>query len=249
MNTTDETTLKWHADEYQFLRNHGVIGSQTELEALSPLKSRWIHHTLREVYITPTGYVLKRFCQFPGRKDFRRVWLREHRALLKLEGLPVPRTLGSMRAVHAPGRHSVLYVRSCLSGQPLQRIEPADIPRVADLFAAFHARGVVTLDPQPENFLHPASEPDTLAFIDFGRARVYRAMNPLLYIAIGKEMLRLTREGQLSDDELNQLMARYAAKRKMVGLAGKLVRLGLDFWRWRYRTKDRKRAKRQQIRS
>ncbi|BES69906.1 hypothetical protein RE428_09240 [Marinobacter nanhaiticus D15-8W] len=249
MNTTDETTLEWHADECQFLRSHGVISSQTELEGLPPLKSRWIHHTLREVYITPSGYVLKRFCQFPGRKDFRRVWVREHRALVKLEGLPVPRTLGYIRAEHSPGHHSILYVRSCLAGQPLQRIEPTDISKVAVLFAAFHGRGVVTLDPQPENFLHPENEPDKLAFIDFGRARVYRLMNPLLHIAIGKEMLRLTREGQLSADELDQLMARYAVERKIGVLASHLVRLGLGFWRWRYRSKDRKRANRRRARS
>ncbi|WP_148861672.1 BUD32 family EKC/KEOPS complex subunit [Marinobacter fonticola] len=249
MNTTDETTLEWHAEEQRFLQKNGVIGSQAELEALSPLKSRWIHNTRREVYITPSGYVLKRFCQFPGRKDFRRVWRREHRALARLEGLSVPRSLGYMQADHSAGRSSVLYVRSCLAGDPLEHIALPDIPRVADLFATFHNRGVVTLDPQPENFLHPASQPDTLAFIDFGRARVYNAVNPLLYISIGKEMLRLTREGRLSDEQLEQVLARYAESKKMNGLAGMLIHLGLAFWRWRYRSKDRKRAKRKDARS
>ena len=66
------------------------------------LHRRWVYHTLREVWMEDERIVEKRFQHFPGRRDFRPLWKREDRALRRLEGLPVPRSLGWQRE-HEPG--------------------------------------------------------------------------------------------------------------------------------------------------
>lgn len=233
-------SLDWHPEEISFLQKCEVICQTDELGALQPIKVRWIHSTLREVFIAPSGYVLKRFSHFPGRKDFRQVWRREHQALTRLEGLPVPKSLGYIKVRHAAGRHSVLHIKEFIPGRPLESPRGPIIKQIAGLLASFHDRGVVTLDPQPENFIEMLTPGSTIACIDFGRARTFRKRSPLFLFNIGKEMLRLDREGGLSRQQFEAFTRAYRATRTLSELEWGLIHSSYLYWQWRYGRKDRK---------
>ena len=50
------------------------------------LHRRWVYRTLREVWLVDEQVVEKRFLHHPGRRDWRPLWQREHRALERLAG-------------------------------------------------------------------------------------------------------------------------------------------------------------------
>ena len=116
------------------------------------LNRRWVYRTLREVYLEPGGVVAKRFVHHRGRRDWRRVWQREHAALERLSGLPVPRSLGYGMHNGGEGREIILR-KEYLAGEPVAAVGEREAVDMARLLAAIHERGVVTGDPSRENFL------------------------------------------------------------------------------------------------
>lgn len=203
---------EWHAEELRFLTAAGVLGVQKD--GLPPddagitcVKKRWIHSTLRQVYITDNGFVIKRYSHFPGRKDYRLPWRREHRALQRLTGLNVPTTHGYIRVRHSRQTYSHTFVRTLLPGSELSWKSERQIDQAAKLLVSFHRLGVVTLDPSRENFIQ--TEDGNIGFIDFGRARTFSRGSPLAPINMGKDLFRLLRTGELSREQFDLFLDRY----------------------------------------
>lgn len=134
----------------------------------------------------------KRFRHFPGRRDWRRVWKWEDRALRRLAGLPVPRTFGY--GVHpGPDGREIILRKEFLEGEPLATVTPREAVEMARLLAAIHDRLVITGDPSVQNFIR---RPDgSLAFLDFGRARTFWFHSPYYHGYVGKELVRFYRTG------------------------------------------------------
>lgn len=224
----------WHPEEIRFLLSNRVLAGEADIGRAARIKTRWIHQTLREVFITPSGFVLKRFSDFPGRKDYRRAWRREHRALMRLEGLNVPRSLKYVSVRHAHGPRTVLYVRHALPGEQLTAIGADGARSALVLLAAFHDRGVVTLDPRPENFIALEGTQE-LGFVDFGRARTFRWQTPYALLHVGKDLTRFRLFFNLDPALFRDLLEVYRDHRtERPGAFGWLIVKGsLNFWSWR----------------
>lgn len=248
MTGKTDYTPPWQPCEINFLREKRVLSPNQSPSQLNRIKERWIHQTLREVYISTTGFVVKRFTLHPGRKDFRAVWKREHQALLQLSGLNVPRTHGFVKCTAPGGIKHVCYVRQLIPGSPIDTNNESTAAAMADLLAAIHRKGVVTLDPQKNNFISTApSVNEDLAFIDMGRARCFKIWNPQLYLGIGKEMVRLQREGGLTSAQFQTYLSRYQSIFQPIRFAQWLISFNYRHWIRRYERKDRKRAKRKDL--
>lgn len=240
MSQADHNSPGWHPTEIRFLVEKRVIEHARDVGELKLVKSRWVYRTLREVFITSNGFVIKRFSHFPGRRDLRKVWQKEHRALERLVDLEVPASFGYVSTEQPDGVTSVAYVRECLDGRPLTQFDEDNLALVARLLARIHHRGVVTLDPQAENFLLCSGNGQRLAFIDFGRARCFSTRNPWLFFNIGKEMLRLQREGKLTPAQFTTYLDHYRKAAGWGAPAWSAIMTSYRLWRWRYQRKDRR---------
>ncbi len=238
MDTADHPRYRWTAKERGFLSEALGIGDG-DVERLSPpIKQRWIHNTLREVYIHEHRFVIKRYLRFPGRGDPRRIWQREHRALLQLQGLPVPRSLGFVVDRHDQANQVVCHIKTYVAGDRPEQLDHGDLAQLASLLDAIHRRGVVTLDPGLYNLVRDRD--GQLNFIDLGRARVHSRPGALFCIDVGKELCRLYRESLRLDVERFDVFMRDYRQRSDLGRLGwLLLRSSLHAFLWRYRRKDR----------
>lgn len=195
------------------------------------LHRRWVYRTLREVWLVDNTVVEKHFTHHAGRRDIRPLWRREDKALKRLEGLPVPRSLGWTRERTPEGPRYILR-KTFVPGTPLTAITPQDAGDMGRLMAGFHDRGVVNNDPSPSNFVRA---PDgTLYCVDFGRSRTFRWNSPYFYFYVGKELARLHRAGLGGCPVLGEIFNQsyHALKpRRCCQLA--VVRLSFVYWRWR----------------
>ncbi len=116
------------------------------------VRTRQREDALREVFVLDDAYVLKRFTWDVGRPLPRPLWQIEHEALARLEGLPVPRSIG-YRARIEHDRRIVEYVRTYLPGAPVERFGLDEARLAGELLAHIHARWVVTDDALKGNFL------------------------------------------------------------------------------------------------
>lgn len=208
-------------------------GSSTPGDTHLLLSSRWVYRTLREVYLENHSVVLKRFVHHPGRRDFRRVWAREDRALRRLIGLPVPATFGFQRR-QANGIVEYLLRKSFIPGEPLTQLDAETAGAMGALLGRIHARRVVTCDPSRANFIRA---PDgVLHFIDFGRARTFFWQTPLFLFYAGKDLARCYRTGVGSDPVLwAPLEAAYFIALNPSPAAARFIRLCCRFWIGRQR--------------
>ncbi|MDX1634991.1 MAG: hypothetical protein R3280_10155 [Marinobacter sp.] len=139
MSETSHKNPTWQQAEIDFLLRNGIVSRPQQLQEFNHVKSRWVYRTLREVLLTPSGHVLKRFTHFPGRRDHRRVWLREHAALTRLEGFSAPKSLGFITVRHADAKcTSVLYAREMIPDRPIGRVDDTVLEKIAELLAQFH---------------------------------------------------------------------------------------------------------------
>lgn len=209
MNDLQPSPPDWSPEEIRFLSDIGAIDHPGQIEDVELIKRRWVYRTLREVFRTPNGFILKRYANAPGRNDMRRVWQREDGALRELAGLPVPNTSGFVQFRNHWGKQSILYARSLVPGSPITDINQPLLEKIGHLLASFHRRGIITQDASPDNFLLEENTDQTLWFIDFGRARHYRSANALYWTSIGKEFALLQYHFGLSSAQMASLLAAY----------------------------------------
>lgn len=240
MNKTDRLSPAWHPDELDFLRRHRILGADALPQDLTRVKERWIYNTLREVFLTTNGYVLKRYSHFPGRKDYRKVWKREHDALCRLSGLSAPDSMGYIGVNHGAGIAGILHLRTLVPGSPAIWRSEDDLKNLADLMVGIHQRHVVTLDPQQENFIYTGNHEHPIGFIDFGRARVFRTMSPLMLINMGKDLAKLEIEGGLSHQQFSVFSQHYQDRIQFNPAQKTVVQLSVRYWQNRHARKQQR---------
>lgn len=197
------------------------------------LSRRWVYRTLREVYLEDGLVIAKRFVHHRGRRDCRRVWVREHNALKRLAGLPVPRSYG--HGVHdGPEGREIILRKEYIAGEPLARAGFREAVEMARLLAAIHERMVVTNDPSLANFIR---RPDgSLAYVDFGRARTFWFRSPYYHFYVGKELARFYRTGLQGRAELwPDAFAAYKERYRLLSPFCALRTFSFRFWLWRKR--------------
>lgn len=195
------------------------------------LHRRWVYRTLREVWLVDGQTIEKHFTHHPGRRDWRPLWKREHEALIRLEGLPVPRSLGWHQTITPEGPCYILR-KSYLPGDPLRQATMKDAEDMGALLARFHQRLVVNNDPALGNFVR--AQDGTLACVDFGRSRTFRWPSGYYLFYVGKELSRLYRTSlQCRPDLWASFSAHYHAHSRLSVLGNALVRASFAYWNWR----------------
>jgi len=155
-------------------------------------KSRKKYSTERHVFVIDDRYVVKRYRAYAWGRWWTPYWKREHEALERLRGLPVPQTYGYFRARTGPNRDAI-YARECVRGESLQDSIPilteAVLPEVARLVAEVHNRLVIANDYALHNLLR--AEDGRLYFIDFHRARTFHSRNLNYWLYVGKDLCHI----------------------------------------------------------
>lgn len=190
----------------------------------APLRRRRARETVRSVYRVD-DFIVKEFDIPAGCRRYRRPWRVEAAALGRMgEGYPGA-ALGTFERVE-DGVRKVFFVKRFMEGVPLENVLGAsDIQGIARLLAEIHAKGVVTDDAHADNFLRTPS--GTFAFIDFGRAMVFR-VRPAPAFAVGKELAKLYREGFGYDKALfSAFLREYGAEARVSRLRRFAIVLGV----------------------
>jgi len=155
-------------------------------------KSRAKRSTERHVFVIEDRYVVKRYRAYSWGRWWSPYWKREHDALTRLDGLPVPKTYGYFRT-RSGGARDVIYARECVRGTPLKAsmtvLPEALLPEVADLMAEVHRRLVIANDYSLQNLLR--GDDGRLYFIDFHRARVFTRRSLWYWQYVGKDLCHL----------------------------------------------------------
>ena len=240
MDQDSRRSPSWHPDELAFLSKHWGFEPPDGFSKLTCIKKRWIYNTLREVFLTENGYVIKRYCHFPGRKDYRKVWQREHDALIRLKDFNTPNSMGYVSVNHNAEVTGTLHLRTLLPGSTVNWANEATLKSLAKLIADIHKRHVVILDPQHENFILTHSLQQPVGFIDFGRARVFSGMTPLMLIHIGKDLAKLKIDSRLNYQQFEVFSQYYQQSIQLNVLQNSVVNLSVDYW---LRRKMKKRGK------
>lgn len=213
-------------------RNAAAVRRILESGDWSLLHRRRVRGVLREAFLTSDGYVIKRYTH-PGRPPLvRRPWSLEDRALRRLHGDGAPLPVGYVVDRMDDGLRATL-VRHYLAGQPVTSIETSTLEEVAGLLARFHDAGVTTDDAHLQNFLR--TDDGALAFLDFGRARIFYRHNPLLLAGVAVDMHRFYRATLKRDDRLwSDFLDSYFRQSPFGAASKRLVRwlLALDMWRY-----------------
>lgn len=230
MNTHNRQSLDWHSEELSFLNKNKVIKTVTATHDLTLIKKRWAYNTLREVFLTENGYVLKRYTHFPGRKDYRKIWQREHAALERLKGLNTPDSIGYLNVKHSAQITGTLHLRTFLPGSAVDWSNEQTVQNLAAVIAGIHKRHVVILDPQYENFICTHSPTNAVGFIDFGRARVFSSMSFLMLFHIGKDLAKLDISGRLNSRQLETFNQNYQKLMQFSSLQSSVVNFSKSYW-------------------
>jgi len=215
----------------------GAVRDNRDSPPLDLKRERWVKNTLRQVYVSQEEQVVKCFFHHPGRRDFRKPWDQEDRALRALKGLNVPETYGYRKIRTADGTPGVIYTKQYIKGVTLDRATADVAASMGELLAGFHNRGVATLDPAIHNFVR--SPDGQLYFIDFGRARIYPGKGPVFQVMVGKEFFRIFREAFIWDhDLLRHFKSAYRRHRpEKNGGENWLVKKSFSYWKKRYKRK------------
>ena len=180
-------------------RNAAAVRRILESGDWSLLHRRQVRGVLREAFVTSDGYVIKRYTHLGRPPLIRRPWSLEHRALRRLQGDGAPLPVGYV-VDRVDGSLRATLVRHYLAGEPVTSLEPSTVEEIAGLLARFHDAGVTTDDAHLQNFLH--ADHGALAFLDFGRARIFHRYNPLLLAGVAVDLHRFYRAALKRDDRL-----------------------------------------------
>jgi hypothetical protein len=165
----------------------------------APVRVRESRGVAREVFLLQGRYVVKRYTCPARPRAARRPWSMEDAALRRLDGRGAPPPVGFVEEWGDAGLQATL-VRGFVSGTPVAELDADLVTEMAATMAAIHGRGVTTEDAHRENFVRCAG--GALAFIDFGKARVFHPWNPLLHAGIAFDLHRLYRAALDRDEAL-----------------------------------------------
>lgn len=146
-------------------------------------------NTVRNVYVLDERVLIKTFTEHPGKRDRKKPWAQEHRALQWLKGLPVPESHGCDAVQRQDGRTMFMLRKEYLPGAPLETLNTHTIHRFAELMNAMNARGVVANDPARANVLQRSD--GELAMFDFGKAKLFGWKTPRFWWYLGKEHMQV----------------------------------------------------------
>jgi hypothetical protein len=165
----------------------------------APVRVRESRGIAREVFLLEGQYVVKRYTCSSRPRAGRRPWSVEDAALRRLDGRGAPLPVGFVEERADAGLRATL-VRGFVPGTPVEELDADLVTEMAATMAAIHGRGVTTEDAHRENFVRCAD--GALTFIDFGKARVFHAWNPLLHAGIAFDLHRLYRAALDRDEAL-----------------------------------------------
>lgn len=193
---------------------------------------RDVRGVLREVFTTGDGFVLKRYTHRNSPPHFRRPWVLEYRALIRLGGRNAPLVVGYLTEQTVQGFRATL-VRRFVPGDPIGNIDVGLAAEIAGLLARFHGAGVTTDDAHRHNLIRVPE--GGLAFLDFGRARTFPRWSPLLPAGIAVDLHRFFRAGLKRNQALWQVFLDEYFGRCPFGPARQwLIRRLIAFDIWRY---------------
>lgn len=178
--------------DHEFVR--GMLERPEDHRELRLVKSRARRGTVRSVYVYRERDVIKHYGARGWGVWWSPYWRREHEALERLRGLPVPESRGYFRA-RIGGYRSAVYVRECIACDPLTNVSdpvaPQFLPEIARLMAEVHKRGVITSDYSLFNIRRrPNGE---IVFIDFHRARVFPNRGARFWLYVGSDLAQFYR--------------------------------------------------------
>lgn len=200
---------------------------------LSLLQRREVRGTLREVFLTGDGYVVKRYTHGGPPPRFRRPWVLEHRALSRLRGQGAPAPVGYL-VDKQEGTVQATLVRRYVEGKPVGGIDRALASEIAALLARFHAAGVTTDDAHRHNFIHDSD--GDLVFLDFGRARTFGRRNPLLLAGVAVDLHRFNRATLKRDAGMwDHFLEEYFRRSPFGAVGNRILHRLIAFDMWRYR--------------
>jgi hypothetical protein len=199
------------------------------------VKSRARRGTVRSVYVYRERDVIKHYGARPWGVWWSPYWRREHEALERLRGLPMPESRGYFRARIGSYR-SAVYVRECVACEPLTDVSdpvaPQFMPEIARLMAEVHRRGVITSDYSLFNIRRrPSGE---LVFIDFHRARVFQRKTAAYWFYVGSDLAQFYRTPCRRRADLFQpfLVGYFAAMGEVTPQQRRFAQLGFRMRCW-----------------
>lgn len=197
------------------------------------LQKRNVRGVCREVFLVGNGYVVKRYTHEGRPPLFRRPWVQEDRALHRLRGEGAPLPVGYISETSG-GRRRVILVRHFVPGEPIENLDAPILEEIAALMVRFHGSGVTTDDAHRHNFIRDLR--GQLAFLDFGRARIFSRYDPLLFAGVAVDLHRFYRAALKRDRNLWKIFLEAYFERSTFGPRGKrLTRSLLAFDMRRYR--------------
>ncbi len=191
--------------------------------------------TMRRVLVYDNRLVIKQYAARPGGRWWRAYWRREHDALERLRGLPVPESYGYF-TLREESFRSVLYARQCVPGEALldrcDPVAPQYLTPIAHLMAQVHGRRVIAND---YSLFNIRIAPDgTVLFIDFHRARVFHREDARYWIYLGKDLGHFYRVScRRRADLFGAFLTEYlAAMAPLTARQERLILGGCRFWCW-----------------
>jgi tRNA A-37 threonylcarbamoyl transferase component Bud32 len=209
-----------------------TVGQSLTDEAEQVYQCREARGTLRIVGYQ-SGHIIKEYIRrnWPG--DLRRPWVREHKALTRLEkcGVRAPRSFGYRRNGRKVGYH-----REFVPGSKIEKLADETLEACVAHLAEIHLCAVTVCDPSRDNLIMAPS--GRVLFIDYGRARTFKFRTPLFFFYVGKELVRMYRETLHEDDELwHKAIAAYERHTDYRWWSRRLIDFSINYWfrRWRDR--------------
>ncbi len=167
------------------------LGIAPDYAGLRVIFDRRDKNTVRNVYVLDERVLIKTFTEHPGRRDRKKPWAQEHKALQWLKGLPVPASHGCDVVQRRDGRSMFVLRKEYLPGAPMESLNAQSIRQFAELMSAMNARGVVANDPARANVLQRSD--GGLAMFDFGKTKLFRWKTPRFWWYLGKEHCQVLR--------------------------------------------------------
>jgi len=194
------------------------IGFEFTWSHFKLVQRRQCKETLREVYIDGAQYVFKRFIVNKKSVLYPRPWISEAKALIRANGLPVPKHISIYAGTDSHGRPEFILQRTFIPGQKINPLNVLHTEGIARLLAGLHQRGIITHDAAIDNFV--LAMDGTVCFIDFGSAKTLLYPS---YYDIGSELARLAHATLFYNADLWQQFLRHYYMTRSVGAVSKAM--------------------------